>query len=235
MTIQPLRIRHPLPLLTKETRPLDIRPDNVCLLVQDVHSPFTDAQDGWLASRARDKVLMREFEEYFFILNLISPNFPRILAAVRELSITVVFSSLGHHASDVASPFQEAMGWDWNLDESVGTFQEAWLPQKGELVLSKPGWSALGNPSFERTLSEKGITNVLVIGTMLDFGIRQTCVDLSDRGIGSLIVSDGVVAMTKAGQEYTSDSIAHGLIKLRTAGETLGLLNVLGREGSVLI
>ena len=235
MTIQPLPIRHPLPLLTKETRPLDLRIENTCLLLQDLHSPFADPTDGWLARRAREKVLMREFEEYFYLLDLISPNIPRILSAVRDLGIQVIFSSLGHPSGEPPSSFQEAMGWTWDLDGSPGTFQEGWRPADGELVLSKPGWSALGNPGFERTLADSGIANVLVMGAMLDFGIRQTCVDLSDRGIGSLIISDGVAALTKAGQEYTGDSIAHGLIKLRNTGETLGLLEVLRREGSVLI
>ena len=235
MTIQPLPIRHPLPLLTKETRPLDLRVDNACLLIQDLHSPFADPTDGWLARRAREKVLMREFEEYFYLLALISPNIPRILGAVRDLGIKVVFSSLGHSSGEPPSPFQEAMGWTWDLDGALGTFPEGWRPAEGEMVLSKPGWSALGNPSFERTLADNSIANVLVMGAMLDFGIRQTCVDLSDRGIGSLIISDGVVALTKAGQEYTGDSVAHGLIKLRTTGETLSLLEVLRREGSVLI
>jgi nicotinamidase-related amidase len=70
---------------------------------------------------------------------------------------------------------------------------------------------------------------------MLDFGISQTCLDLSDRGISSLIISDAVAALTRVGQDYVSGNIAHGLIKLRTTSEVIDLLQVVEKEGSVLI
>ncbi len=230
-----MMIRHPLTLVIKETRPLDIRVDNTCLLLQDLHSPFADPSDGWLARRVREKVLMREFEDYFQLLELITPNIPLVLEAVRGLGIRVLYSCLGHRKGESPSPFQEATGWTWDLDGPNGAYPEAWQPAQGEPMFSKPGWSALANPEFTSFLADNRIANVLVMGTMLDFGIRQTCIELSDRGIGSLIISDAAVALTREGQDYTADNIAHGLIKLRYTGEFLGLLEVLKQEGSVLI
>ena len=93
----------------------------------------------------------------------------------------------------------------------------------------------MSNPDFAAYLRENDLANVVIMGTMLDFGITQTCLELGDRGIGSLIISDAVAALTRASQDYVSGNIAHGLTKLRTTGEVLELLQVVEREGSVLI
>ena len=140
----------------------------------------------------------------------------------------------GYLDGDV-SAFQRATGWLWDLDGGDGRYPASWEPGEHELVLAKPGWSALANPAFESFLAENRLTNVVVLGAMLDFGISQTCLDLNDRGISSLVVSDAVAALTRAGQDYVSANIAHGLIKLRTTGEVLDLLEVVEKQGAVLI
>ena len=227
-------LRHPLTLVTKESRPITLTASNTCLLLQDLHAPFADPENGWLARRVKEKVLSREFDEYFDLLAIISQNIPRVLKAARGLGMPVVFSSLGHDDNNV-SDFQQATGWLWDLNGEDGSYPTAWEPGERELILPKLGWSALSNPDFSAYLEENNIANVAVMGAMLDFGISQTCLDLSDRGASSLIVSDAVAALTRASQEYASGNIAHGLIKLRTTSEVIGLLQVVDKEGSVLI
>ena len=221
-------------LVTRESRPLTLTANNACLLLQDVHAPFADLEHGWLARRVRKKVLSREFDDYFELVAIISENIPKVLGAARRLGMPVVFSSLGYSDNNV-SVFQQATGWSWDLGGGNGSYSGAWEPGDHELVLPKPGWSALSNPDFAAYLRENDLANVVIMGTMLDFGITQTCLELSDRGIGSLIVSDAVAALTRASQDYVSGNIAHGLIKLRTTGEVIELLQVVEREGSVLI
>ena len=115
-----MQVRHPLTLITKETRPLDITVKNTCLLLQDLHSPFTDADEGWLVKRINQKVLMREFDDYFHLLSLIRPNIPRVLEAARQMGIRVAYSCFGYGADESPSLFQEATGWTWNLDGPLG-------------------------------------------------------------------------------------------------------------------
>ena len=227
-------LRHPLTLVTKESRPITLTASNTCLLLQDLHAPFADPEHGWLARRVKEKVLSREFDEYFELLAIISQNIPKVLRAARDLGMPVVFSSLGHSGNTV-SDFQQATGWLWDLKGENGSYPRAWDPDERELVLPKPGWSALSNPDFTTYLQENNVTNVAVMGTMLDFGVSQTCLDLSDRGTSSLIISDAVAAPTRASQDYVSGNIAHGLIKLRTTSEVLDILQVVKKESSVLI
>ena len=230
-----MQVRHPLTLITKETSPLNLTVENTCLLLQDLHSPFTDDADGWLVNRVNQKVLMREFDDYFHLLGLIRPNIPRVLKAAREMGIRVTYSCLGHWANDAPSLFQKATGWTWNLDDPLGRHPEEWKPKDDEPVFSKPGWGALANPKFAAYLTKNNIANVIVMGALLDFGIRQTCLELSDHGIQSLILGDAAFGLTDAGHIFTSDAVAHGLVKIRTTGEFLLLLKTMEREGSVLI
>ena len=227
-------LRHPLTLVTRESRPVTLTAETACLLLQDLHAPFADPEHGWLARRVKRKVLTTEFDEYFELLGVISENIPKVLGAARRLGMAVVYASLGYRDDNV-SAFQRATGWQWDLKAEDGRYLPSWAPHEHELVLPKPGWSALSNPAFASYLAGSNLTNVVVMGAMLDFGISQTCLELSDRGVGSLVVSDAVAALTRAGQDYVSGNIAHGLIKLRTTGEVLDLLEVVEKQGAVLI
>ena len=93
----------------------------------------------------------------------------------------MVFAGLGN-TEEGPSEFQRATGWLWDLQGPDGSYPEAWRPEGRELVLSKPGWSALSNPAFASYLAESRLANVVVMGAMLEYGISQTCLELSDRG-----------------------------------------------------
>lgn len=228
-------MRHPLPLLTNEVQPFELSPNHSLLLLQDVHSPFCDDENGWLAEQARLKALIREFDEYFDTLRLVSPNFTRLRVAFREARIRVAYCCLGHKSEQSPSVFQEAMGWRWALDGEAGVFPSAWQPGPDEEVFAKPGWGALSSEEFRSYLKTCGIRSVVVAGAMFDFGIRQTCYELGDQGIGSLVVSDAVVSLTADAHRAMSGNVAHGLTKLRSTAELLDLVNELSFYPSVVI
>ncbi len=228
-------MRHPLTLLTREVRPITLTRTNACVLLQDLHHPFADPVLGWLAVRAHKKVLLREFDEYFSELESVTLPITEVLNKARAVGLPVAFSCLGHRKGGGPSGFQVATGWLWDLDGPDGRFPASWSPVAGEPVFTKPSWGALANPEVDRYLSNAGLTNVLVMGSMLDFGIRQTCNELTDRDIGSLVVSDGVIALTSDARSAVTGNMGHGLTKFRTAGEVVNLLAELELVGSVLI
>lgn len=228
-------LRHPLPLLTREVPRLLLRPGLTWLLVQDMHAPFADVENGALARQAKARVVSREFDEFSDGVRLIGPNVAALVAAARESDLRVVFSCLGFGGGQQPSAFQIATGWCWRLDGADGAFPTAWRPRVGEPVFPKPGWGALANPAFAAFLEEQGVRSLIVIGAMFDFGIRQTCYELMDRGLGSLVVSDAVAPLTLAAQGHVAGNLAHGMTKLRSTAELLDLLAVMRREGVVLV
>ncbi|MEM7129409.1 MAG: isochorismatase family protein [Chloroflexota bacterium] len=228
--------RHPLPLLTNEVPRIELTQEQSMVLLQDIHRPFADAQTGQLALHAQEKVLMREFDEYFQALELGAPNISRVLSTARELSLHVAFSCLGCRPPMITpSAFQRAAGWLWELDTVENAFSSDWRPLPNEPIFVKPGWGALATPQFVQHLEKMGISNVILLGTMFEFGIRQSAQALADLGIGVLVVSDGVVALTQAGEKQARGELAHGLIKLRTTAELLDLLERLLTEEAVLV
>lgn len=212
-----------------------LRPGATWLLLQDLHAPFADLEHGALAVMAARKVVSREFDEFADTLRLVSANLERMAAGARAHEIGVVYSCLGYPPGAAPSAFQAAAGWCWPVTGAAAEFPAGWRPLPGEPVFAKPGWGALANPDFERFLAERRVENLIVVGTMLDFGIRQTCYELADRGIGSLVVSDAVVPLTLGAQAHTAGNLGHGLIKLRSTAELLDLLAVMRGDGSVLV
>lgn len=227
-------MRHPLTLLTREVRPLTLQPGQTWLLVQDLHTPFGDLESGALATAAARKVVSREFDEYTETLRLVAANVSRVIEEARRHRLGVAYSCLGHRPEEDPSAFQEATGWQWPVP-GAKEFPAAWRPRPEEPVFTKPGWGALADPAFVAFLEREGVANLVVIGAMLDFGIRQTCYELADRGFGCLVISDAVVPLTLAAQAHTTGNLAHGLTKLRSTAELVDLLAVMQRDGSVLV
>jgi nicotinamidase-related amidase len=215
--------RHPLTLLADAVPPIPIEPATTRLLLQDLHAPFADPARVWLAARADAKVLRREFDDYFGALETAALAIERCLAACRARRIPVRFVCLGYRPPDEPSAFQRATGWLWSLDGPDGAFPSQWQPLPGETVHAKPGWGALGSPTLAAELRADAIRSVILCGTMLEYGIRQTSLELADAGVRVLIVGDATVALTSAGRSALSGGLSHGLIKVRAAGELAGL------------
>ncbi|MBA2518780.1 MAG: isochorismatase family protein [Chloroflexia bacterium] len=228
-------LRHPLTLLTREVPPISLQPGSTWLLVQDLHAPFADLDQGALAVMAARKVVGREFDEFAETLRLVAANVARLVAAARAHRLGVVYSCLGYESGATPSAFQEATGWRWQVAGIETEFPPGWQPLPEERVFSKPGWGALANPAFVRFLEDRRVENLIVVGAMLDFGIRQTCYELADRGLGSLVISDAVAPLTLGAQAHTTGNLAHGLTKLRSTAELLDLLAVMRTEGPVLV
>lgn len=212
-----------------------LQPGSSWLLAQDLHAPFGDLESGALAAAAARKVVSREFDEYTETLRLVAANLARVIDEARRHRLDVVYSCLGYRPEAGPSAFQEATGWQWPVTDGGAEFPEAWRPRPEEPVFTKPGWGALADPAFSEFLAREGVANLVVIGAMLDFGIRQTCYELADRGFGCLVISDAVVPLTLAAQSHVTGNLAHGLIKLRSTAEFVDLLAVMQRDGSVLV
>lgn len=228
-------MRHPLPLLTNEVMPISMRLDNTCLLLQDVHVPFTDSENGWIAREATKKVVQREFDEYFAKVDTVISNCHSLLKQARQLNLLTVFTCFGYTPPALPSPLQRAMGWVWNLTEDSGDFPTVIQPLASEAIFPKPGWSSLSSSAFQTYVAEQEISNFILVGSLLDFGIQHTSYALADAGLSTLIISDAVSSLTDASDAPTRGNLGHGMTKFRTTAETILLLERLKDEKTVLI
>lgn len=217
-------MRHPLSLLTKEVPPLGLRLDNTCILMQDIHAPFTDTCDGWLAREAHRLMVRREFDEYYEQITIALNNCRKLLELARGLKLPVTYTCLGYAPPAAPSFLQKSMGWIWDLTDDDGRFPAGLEPSNDEPVFPKAGWGSLASRDFQIYLHEHAVRNVILAGSLFDFGIRHTSYELADAGYHVLIVSDAVAALTNGADQPTRGNVAHGVTKLRTTAEIEALL-----------
>lgn len=226
-------MRHPLSLLTHEIPAVPLDPARTVLLLQDLHAPFADPEDGWLARAARRKVVAREFDEYTVQVPTVVANAGRLLAAARRLGLPVHHAVWAHQGEP--GPLARAMGWTWRLGEPDTAFPEAVAPLPGEGVHAKPGWGALTAPGLRHALVAGGVEAVVLAGLPFDFGVRHTCYELADAGLRTVVASDATAALTAAAEAPTRGNLAHGTTKARSTDELLDLLARVPDEGCVWV
>lgn len=226
-------MRHPLSLLTREVAPVPLSREGTVLVLQDLHAPFADPREGWLAREARRKFVAREFDEYFAQVPIAVANAARLLEAARGLGLAVHHVVWAHEGAP--SALAAAMGWTWRLGGPDAAFPPAVAPAAGERVHAKPGWGALGAPSLRAALAAPGVEAVLLAGLPFDFGVRHTCFELADAGLRTLVASDATAALTAAAEAPTRGNLAHGASKARSTDEVLDLLARVSAEGRVWV
>lgn len=230
-----MTIRHPLTLITRATRPIIVRPNNTCFLMQDLNFPFTNIQEGWVGSKAKRKEVIGEFDDYFSMIDRIQSNVTAILSTARNTGIKVLYSCLGYYDYESPSPFQKAIGGDWNLEGIAATHFQDWQPKPTEIMLSKPGWGASGNPYFMEYMAEQKIENVVIVGSMFGLGVRQTSIEMADKGLAVLIASDAITDVSYSELQTGLLGIAHGLIKVRSSGEIVDIMERMNDYGEVVV
>ena len=114
-------------------------------------------------------------------------------------------------------------------------FEKTLKPKKNDLIFSKGFWSSASNVTFVKYLKKRKISNVIISGNFLEYGILNTTFDLMNMGINTLIVSDAVTSLTYQANTFIKGSITHGLTKLRSTGETIELINDLNTNNQVIL
>ena len=80
-------------------------------------------------------------------------------------------------------------------------------PIAGEVVIDKPGRSALAHTDFEHVLRIKGIRNLVFAGVTTDVCVSSTMREANDRGFDCMLVADATAAATKDLHELTLESV----------------------------
>jgi isochorismate hydrolase len=102
-------------------------------------------------------------------------------------------------------------------------------------MLSKPGWGASANPYFMGYMTEQKIENVVIVGSMFGLGVRQTSIEMADKGLAVLIASDAITDVSYSELQTGLLGIAHGLIKVRSSGEIVDIMERMNDYGEVVV
>jgi biuret amidohydrolase len=168
----------------------------------------------------------------------------RVLAAAREIGMTVVHTREGHRPdlSD-APPAKLARG---RLDVGIGSegpkgrilvrgelghdIVEAVAPLPGEVVLDKPGKGSFYATDLELILRNHGIASLVVTGVTTEVCVHTTVREANDRGFECLVLSDCVGSYFPEFQEVGLRMIAAQGGIFGWVGSSEDLLSELGSE-----
>ncbi|OEU09657.1 Isochorismatase hydrolase [Fragilariopsis cylindrus CCMP1102] len=139
------------------------------------------------------------------------PSFPknleRTIHICREKNVKIIHIRADYRYSQ--SPwlpqFQKLRG-NRNLTEVhynpsspdfVG-WEEFATPEEGEIVISKPSWSATNNTKLLETLKIEGIETVLVAGLITSVCVQQSAFGCFESGFRTILVDDSCADRSKA-------------------------------------
>jgi nicotinamidase-related amidase len=127
----------------------------------------------------------------------------RLLAAARRAGIAVVYATDAHTPTDseLRKWPPHAMAGSWNAQ-----IVPALAPKPEDVVIPKQTYSPFLTQAFERTLRERGITQLYITGLHTDCCARHVSGDAFQRGYDLVWVTDALQAFTEeahqAGLEY---------------------------------
>lgn len=97
-------------------------------------------------------------------------------------------------------------------------------PQRGDIVLSKRGWSAFSADGLHHTLREASTTQVVLAGLATSYGIESSARQAYDLGYNVVIVTDAINNPQRESHDNSLTWVLPALGQLATTDELLALL-----------
>ena len=104
-------------------------------------------------------------------------------------------------------------------------FKDVAMPQKDELVITKPGYSAFIGTDLKSVLHKRNISDIILTGVITNNSVEATARNAADLGFNTIVVSDAVFTFGKTDYNGT----------FRTADEVhaMSLANLEGEYASI--
>jgi nicotinamidase-related amidase len=188
-------------------RVLRLEPDHTALLVVDMQRGFLDPGEAMEVPPARDVV----------------PAIQQLLAVFRDKRLPVIFSEFVYservpllvgelHPEHRPAPPGAPRGFGRPSSScleghpSAGTIGDL-APRADELVIRKHWYDAFAGTPLDGALRARGVTSLVVTGTMTDICVLATVIGAFNREYRVTVVEDGVATLWPDIQRATLDIV----------------------------
>jgi biuret amidohydrolase len=177
-------------LVPAQPGPYAFDPETTALVVIDMQRDFLEP-GGFGAALGNDVSLLSSAVE----------PLQKVLAAARELELTIVHTREGHRPDLAdAPPAKLARGGFIGSDGPKGRILvrgeyghdivDALAPADGEVVLDKPGKGSFYATDLELILRNRAVKSLIVTGVTTEVCVHTTVREANDRGFECLVLED---------------------------------------------
>jgi len=185
--------------------PVDLKPDEIALLIVDMQYNDASPEHGFCAARER----WRPGSTAYYVQQLerqVIPTIKRLLDYFRSQNLTIVYLVLGGQGPDLedmpprvvgalVESVEKVMGVYLRDSYTEGSFEfgiiEDLAPRDGEKVIRKTTYGAFNSTNLDQWLREQGISSLVITGVTTSACVETTARDAADRGFGVVLVEEG--------------------------------------------
>jgi nicotinamidase-related amidase len=199
--------------------------DSTALLLMDVQH-FTISRDQGLAEAAKERGIIREFDEYYAQVDAAIRNMAQLLAACRKHGLQVVYTVLLSEESDPSSMGRELQLS--GLPVPTGTpeteIHPAVAPAPGDLIFSRTTYSPFARTSLETSLIRASVDTIILAGVLANLSVALAAREAADRDFGVVVVQDSSASETLGWHVLTMAGLVGGLIRVRNTQQLIEML-----------
>lgn len=165
--------------------------------------------------------------EYRFdrIETLIIPNIRKLLTAWRKAKAPVIYVRVGAFRPDYSDAPAHVRAFFKMSNNYVGSDEheivEELRPMPGEPVVDKNTLGAFSSTNLQDIFQQKKIRKAVYVGVSTNNCVDGTACEASDRGYGSILVSDATGTCSELMQQITLDSFQRLSGRVATTDELI--------------
>lgn len=220
-----MKLRVPYKMLSRPTPAFTVVAERAALLLMDVQR-FTTLRDEGLGLIARERGIMREFDEYYAQTDYALRNSQRLVAACRTYGLRVIYSVLNAQQPDRGDMSRQLR--ISGLPIPVGVPKEEIrfevAPVAGDLILPRGTYSPFTGTDLLAVLRSAGIEIIILAGMLANTTVALTAKDAADRDLGVIVVWDASASETLDWHDNMKTDLVGPLIRMRTTQQVIEMM-----------
>jgi ureidoacrylate peracid hydrolase len=220
-----LKLRVPYKMLSQPTPPFAVVAEVAALLLIDVQR-FTTLRDEGLALVARERGIMREFDEYYAQTDAALRNCQRLVASCRTHGLRVIYTVLNAQRPDRSDLSRQLRisGLPIPVGAAMEEIRSEVAPAAGDLVLPRGTYSPFAGTDLLTVLRGAGVETIVLAGMLANTTVSLTAKEAADRDLGVIVVWDASASETLDWHDNMKTDLVSPLIRMRTTRQIIEMM-----------
>ena len=208
-----------------ETEKIEL--SKTCLVVIDMNY-FCAHRDHGLGKWMQENEINTN---YYFkrVEKIVTPNTQKLLKEFRNSGIKIAFVEVGAHFDDFSDTLIHLRKHQMQADtkrckKPFRTIDEL-EPLEGEILVSKPGSSAMTTSGLDIRLRNAGIKNLIITGVVTNFCVMLTSLSAYDLGYYVYVVEDACATSDQHMHDIALELMNWMGIKVISTEEAISIIN----------